>query len=528
MKARRFKFFSFPIILSLLLTAIIGCNSSGNKKAENNGAPIQKQLEQKSLTFFLIDATHTGEGIKPDQQLVLDEIAKESKLNIKLKFITEPAETYYTNLGKNLASNSIDAYFSYAFATEENLQNGDFKDITQMLPEFAPDLYAKYTKEDLRFGMFNGKLIALPPLYPAALSAYAIVREDLKVKYGIKDIKNLEDYGLYLKTIKENEAEIIPGINTISIATLIQIISDYSMLYPPDFLFCYNLNDPKKILLAERTVEFRNIVDTLAKWKKSGYTVFQNKGLSLVETALGGITEGKVSSFLITPELGGMTINSLVPQIENQLKYVNGNAKIKAYRLYPEKKVVRLDPIKYSGGLAFNGKSSNIERILMFLNWVQSSQENYNLLMYGIKDKHYTLKNGQLDTPDAIKNETNPYIGWAGNYLFRNLEYELVPVGYPADSNKDYMDYIKSNLVYYAPLSGFYPDFSSNEQKFIDRYQKFAKLFEYPLNYDSGTGTYDYSTNVESKLKEVEDTEGDFLLKDIQNQLDEWMAQNSK
>ena len=38
----------------------------------------------------------------------------------------------------------------------------------------------------------------------------------------------------------------------------------------------------------------------------------------------------------------------------------------------------------------------------MFINWLQSSQENYDSLMYGIKGKHYTLEDNKIKLPETI------------------------------------------------------------------------------------------------------------------------------
>ncbi|MEN2773510.1 hypothetical protein [Acetivibrio clariflavus] len=43
-------------------------------------------------------------------------------------------------------------------------------------------------------------------------------------------------------------------------------------------------------------------------------------------------------------------------------------------------------------GVAVASNSKNPERVLMFLEWLHKSQENYDLFRYGIKDRHYGLK----------------------------------------------------------------------------------------------------------------------------------------
>ncbi len=46
--------------------------------------------------------------------------------------------------------------------------------------------------------------------------------------------------------------------------------------------------------------------------------------------------------------------------------------------------------------IGISAKSENAEDVLRFIEWVHASQENYDLFVYGIEGKDYTIENGRL------------------------------------------------------------------------------------------------------------------------------------
>ena len=63
------------------------------------------------------------------------------------------------------------------------------------------------------------------------------------------------------------------------------------------------------------------------------------------------------------------------------------------------------------------------ERVMMFIEWLHSSQEAYNLFMYGVKDRNYILQDGKIGFTADIKQ--NYYIGgWLGSWYFKDMRYE--------------------------------------------------------------------------------------------------------
>lgn len=71
--------------------------------------------------------------------------------------------------------------------------------------------------------------------------------------------------------------------------------------------------------------------------------------------------------------------------------------------------------------------SPDYRKILQFINWAYSSQENYDLCRYGVKDVHYFLdENGDYYYPEGYSIENKPYSGiltLVENQLISNRKY---------------------------------------------------------------------------------------------------------
>ena len=89
-------------------------------------------------------------------------------------------------------------------------ESGKIKDISKLLPKYAPKMYNSYSKEEIEGSKIDGKLFAVPRLNQQLQLEYAVVRDDPMKKYNLPEIKTLDDYSKYLETIKNNEKGMAP------------------------------------------------------------------------------------------------------------------------------------------------------------------------------------------------------------------------------------------------------------------------------------------------------------------------------
>jgi putative aldouronate transport system substrate-binding protein len=81
------------------------------------------------------------------------------------------------------------------------------------------------------------------------------------------------------------------------------------------------------------------------------------------------------------------------------------NAKLGHTTLYPEKKFANRTAL--ANMICINKNSKNPERVLMFMNLLETDQKLYDMVLYGIEGKTYEVKDGQAVLP-AGEDPANP------------------------------------------------------------------------------------------------------------------------
>lgn len=523
------------VAVTLLMSLLSACENNTGKEAGKQQTDLdipEKQLNEATLTFYFMYFGN-GNGEKPDTRLVLDEIERRTRqsLNVKLDFRWFDPRNYSSKIRTMFSSGEpIDAFFCgrpdpNLFDIKEMTQNGELKDITKLFPKYAPSLSQKYTNDQLACAKIDGKLVAIPSLYPMPYCTHVLVREDLREKYGIPVIKTMDDYERYLAAVKENETDIIPGKICGITLELFPQMYDYAVL---DYFkrLVYKWDDPQMTVMAwEQTPGFLDTVQRITSWYDKGYLHIDN-GRDLWGIFRTMMLNGKLASCMLPAAISiGEPIEAIVYKINNDLKINSGQGEVNAYALYPEKKVQVLSPIGdiwATGSIAFNAASSNTERALMFLDWIQQSQENYDLFMYGIKDKHYILKDDQYAMPEGMTANENLYFGWTGRNAFRSITLERLPYGFPKFIKDDYIEYMGNNTRY-APHEGFYPDYSSVALTAAGRDHDFFYSYDSPII----TGQIKLS-DIEEAIKESKKSDINELVRVVQEQLSTWIANKDR
>lgn len=499
------------VIVSFVISATACGSTNGTGKADEAAS---KDLPEVKLTFF-----SPGPADVKGLRNVLDEIEKKAKkeLNIKLDFKLngQSAEANYEKmLNESNASNEpADAFVYMNFSSSSTEQYhklakaGMLKDVTDLFPTYAPNYYSKFNPEDLAPAKVDNKLYVVPIFQPMTSRRCAIVNESIMKKYNIPEIKTSSDYETFLKTVKEKEPDYAPSIiwGTIpeyySLLALNADTCDYTVLNLGLGLI-YKRNDPDMKLMAwEQTPEYRNAVESFNLYKKSGYFVDVTTGVDMSKIA---------SSLRYYSD--GASVASGAPSN-------SGDNRMKVYPLDMDKKAQRAMDI--SGGIIINANSSNAERILMFIEWLQGNQENYDLLSYGIKDKNYVLYGDQLGKSSSIDFDDSYFSHWYGRNGFFNIERERTGVENPPDYYKKYLSDVYDNAEY-PEHAGFYPELESVKDIASYRRLTYSKVEESIVK-----GEYK-DNSIEEYIKDQKQHGVDRLVSVVQQQLDEWKKSNNK
>ncbi|MDP4268440.1 MAG: DUF3502 domain-containing protein [Bacteroidota bacterium] len=496
-------FITFCILTTIYLISINAKrNDSIASNSENNN--IGTNLKETKLTFYF-------EAQEQSIKEILNQVESKANLNAKLdfKFITEDTVGYLSEIKNIIASGQpCDAFYYSAQFSEDlrSLVNDKIaKDISKAFPQYAPDYYNKLSKQEKSLISVDGKIYAVPNRMPSTQMRCAFVREDLMKKYNIPDIKSYDDYEIFLKTIKQYENDIIPMTYADSSIGLFAEANGYVILNYRQGLV-YKWNDPDMKLLAwEQTPEFKKGIETISSWFAKGYLA---KDCPTVQIDQNVLLSGKWASAI-------SVFGSDIEYFNYSLVNKNTDWKYKECLLYPDEISARTPQI--NNYMVISESSNNAERALMFVEWLQADQENYDSLMYGIKDKNYALVNDCIKLPENIS-QNESYTSWVWRAPFMNIDYERANVSEPVDIIKNYYNTLKEKTKY-PPHTGFIPNYSV-----VDDIADYRKLSYNSLEQKIYNGTF-LPEDVEIYINDQKAKGADNLVAEIQKQLDKWKSE---
>lgn len=498
------------LLAVLTCGTLAGCNIGKGKKATLSNAADkfqEKQLTEETLTFYL--PGNAPEGSKK----VIQEIEKRLKptLNVKLNIKWVANDGYADQVKSTISSGQpVDVFVASKSDSNDTIaelaQSDQILDLTSLLKEKAPRLDQLYSADEKANATYNGKVMGLPPHLPRSRRICVVMLEDAVKKFNVTDIKTFEDYDKLLRVMKDNETNAGP---TATAKRTIDLFAEFAGYVPVGAELVYKRDDPKmKLIPWEQTPEFRSAVATLQRWDQNKYTsneytqMFQYSGNSELEVLNQGL------------------VNSILTDWETAQEYIHMKAvsdfKVKIFPLYPDQPTVRpTDTIE----LVLNKNCKDPERVLKFLEWTQSNQENYDLFMYGIKDENYVLKGDKVEFPaNKVK-----YFGWDGSLAFLNLNY-MHPVATDPDDYKEVYKNLAEEGTQYAPSVGFRPE-TAAVQDIINKRNEYFAQGEMTMAFRSYFNT---DLDVDNFIRYHKVLGVDKLVAEMQKQLDEWKTQNQK
>lgn len=499
-----FKYKLSWIILLVFFLCIASC-SPREKKIDNT---YIRQLDQTTLTIWFPGSEPKG------MREVLDKAEKmcAAELNVMLDFQFFPEwENYYQQIKGVISSGHPCDAFLYLDDTkntlEEFVRDEIAADITDIFPKYASEIYLQSKEEIIKYLMVNNRLYGIPRIFTFPQRLGAIVRDDLLKKYGFTSINDYDQLEAFLKEVKQGEPDIFPmtTYNTsigLFANTYGYVILDYEVG------LVYRWDDQDMILYAwEQTPEFKEAEKRLAYWYREGY-------IKPGHNANNGDLISKTGKWAVILNTMGNSLNINIQagiQDESDFAY-------REFPLYPEKKAPRASPLSYA--LIVSKQSKNKERVLMFLNWIQSQRENYRLLRYGISGRDYNIINESITVPDSVKSVDELFASWIGASAWFNINYEG-PYWFGGNyfDMKEYWHQIVDNTAY-VPHSGFEPDYTSVQSIRSLRRSSFTSLV---IKMERGIFQ---DKDLDDYINQMKRSGTDELVRAIQQQLDQWNEHN--
>lgn len=412
---------TFTRFLSALLIALLLVPTASVALAET--------AEPTELIFYFL-----GEELE-DDPVVIGAINEKliEKLNCYMTVEYIPFGEVNTTYPLLFASQTrMDAVFSAYFTGYASLANRDaYMELTEeMLQTYAPITWEDTPESVWDQARINGKIYAVPQLYIENIQGVLGIRGDLREKYGLPEVTDLESLENYMAAIAENEDDLVPLLfgsmwnylydilmftpnEWASDSNLRQICMAYDLTAEAPTPFCYLYTD-----------EYREAVETVYRWNQNGW--ISRDSLSNTHTNRENMSNGRIAVMM---DNSG-TVNTTG---QDMLKMGNG-AYLEMVDLSGDAQLLRYAAT--GGMLSIPTQSQHPELVLQVVDYLRNDKEMNWLVERGIEgeDAQWYIA-GELNE-DGTVNENVIAFGernslYGGNWIawsaFRNWDYQTLP-----------------------------------------------------------------------------------------------------
>lgn len=465
--------------------------------------------ESKTLDPYEVKWYMIGTKDYPEKNLVQDELAKKMKdINTTLKMQVFPWGTYSNQI--SMIINSGEQFDICFMGTNTsyypNVAKGAFVDLTDLLDTDLPKLKAMMYPEFLEGSRVKGRIYGLPTNKEIP-EAYGIeVDKELADQAGV-NFDNVKTYADLEPILQAAKQKLPKDVFPMSLAAT-TMLRDGSFDNLGDYTIpgVVKLGDDKVIDQFE-TKEFMDNWKLIRKFVQEGLV---NKN---------GATQG-------APDYWANRKAMCRVEVMGPLPTYTGSAGQIIERHYIGTKVIMTGAT--TGAMqCFSKTSKDIHRALLFYETLNSDPELYNLLMYGIKDKHYKVTD-ETTNPirvgflDGQNEDTVGYIHSGGAWsLGGNWFASYLSPTDPADRNESVDKYNKSATT--SKLLGFAFDVEPVKTEVAACATVYQEI-GIPLN----NGAIDPETGAAKFIEKLKAAGMDKIIAEKQRQIDQWKADNSK
>lgn len=382
------------------------------------GAADKDLSERVDLVMYLL-------GDEPPRyEAVLEEFnemaLEELNCTLDVKFLDwGEYETQYPLLFSS--GEKFDLAYAATWVDFMNLaQKGAFMPLEDLLPQYCAESLKSCPDEALEQATINGHTYAYPTNF-ATYNAYGcVVRGDMMDKYGFESISNYEEYGEFLKAVKENEPSFtnVAGMNY-NPSLMANIYLEAHDLYPLNggqfgiyYLDLSDGEDQAKVIAMHEWDGYEAYCDMVKEW--ADYGLWPKSVMSVTDSVESLLQSGAAAAYMSNLD-GWATSYALV----------DSSWDLRWYNLIPT--VNHLNYIQDC--MVIPTSSEHPERALMLLDKLRTDERYYNLLTYGVEGVDFTKNDDGTFT--AI--DMNSFTPEPGTWGFRTKEYFMNADTYPAD-----------------------------------------------------------------------------------------------
>lgn len=298
-------------------------------------------------------------------------------------------------------------------------------DLGSLFPEYAPNYYNELIShaiglQKLRLCTVDDKLICIPANGIFTQRYFILARKDLAEELAPDGFETLEDYGEFMAKVKEKYPIIVPG----SISNQTSFFNAYirGNGYFPQATYIFKKWDSSlmyEYYPMERLEEFASAYNLLKVCHEKGY-------IKIERNAVRSLVRGEMASALVSgPDVGYGYLGDLTSEYEFVIDPLYMNTPYEAY--------------ENTEGWAVGKSCTCPERVMMLLEWIHSSQEAYDLFVYGIKNRNYVL-DGDRIAFTSEEYEIKPMLNSVLERYFKDYRYERLQGYHPENFKEVYRD----------------------------------------------------------------------------------------
>ncbi|MCM3699746.1 extracellular solute-binding protein [Paenibacillus macerans] len=283
---------------------------------------------------------------------------------------------------KMSAGEDFDMYLDAPWLSmNQMIASNSLLELDAMVAE-RPELKASIPDEMWEYNKFDGKIMGIPlgttqgPVYGL------LIRKDLREKYGLPELKTLEDLEKFLYTVKENEKDVRPFvINGIKADKLPFILSESANLALDEVLeigvsmFSYSTKD-KKVVGQWASPMIADGYERVTKYYKDGII---SKNIAQEQNAETLFKQGKyAATYYAADGVEGLKYSDMLKDGSDKLEvFVPNGDKAKPYTAFQQWNFLCIPTSSKHSDLAMD-----------VVNWL-SIKENHDLMEYGIQGKDW-------------------------------------------------------------------------------------------------------------------------------------------
>ncbi|TFE25568.1 ABC transporter substrate-binding protein [Cohnella luojiensis] len=485
--------------LASILAVMLFLSACGNNGSSNNASPTGNagnSEEPVELSWYTIGTP------QKDVDKIMGEVSKytKDKIGVTVKMTMIDWGDYNQKMQVLTASGAdMDIMFtaSWAFDYVQNARKGAFAPIDDLLKAQGKGITEVLDPAFLEGSKVDGKNYGVPA--NKELPAQEVWRFNKNLldenKLSIADVRTLESLEPLLKTVKQNNPDVVP----------LQVDKNFMPYTPYDYLIekfplAVKLDDTGyKIVNIFETPEMKQALATMHKYYTAGYVPTE---AATLESSSDVQATGKWFTDKATTQ----------PFADNVWSTSYG---------YPIVSTPQSDALIYNlsvmGSMqAISANSKNKEKAMEFLNLLNTDPVLRNLVDSGIEGTHYkkTDANYMENLPES-KNYDMPTFS-LGNVMLTHLN-----PGDPADKWEQFKSYNDAGKPAILLGFNFDPTKVSNE---IAAVQNAKEAFWAPLM----TGTVDPEKYAPQAIKKLNDAGLGKILAEAQSQMDAWKTANNK